>query len=247
MIHLFDYNSGDRACLYIALQSLASVDCSRTSIKNFDPYQEAAKRPVVIGKHAPQKTKSLLRIHNIQGKCIVIKDSGCQQRSMKNSSETKLVTQSLKKSKQSKKAGKDANQTNCTTLLESFETSTFDGNIRESFSLGSRSLALFEDTVLKDLILNWRLPLSTRLRWGHKALYGVCISTDLHDRQKTSCFCIFQHWWREVLKGGHLAPPDLSSTCPYECYSSTISAGVVLQFCKDTELCGILCTLQHKS
>lgn len=86
--------------------------------KRHSPEEETAKWQVVVGKDAPKKTKRAVQMRDLQGQVIVIDDSSGQQDLTKHSSEIMLSCQTSKKSKNSRKDGKGANQTMRTKILE---------------------------------------------------------------------------------------------------------------------------------
>lgn len=144
--------------MYIA-RAITRECCLNSEIsKRFNPQEETAKRPVVIENDARQETKCSFRMCNIQNEVIVIDENDGQQCPAKHPFEVKLPIQTWKKSKHSKMAGKDANQTKRTPLIENSVLSRFDGNFPESFPFSYTSLAPVVDTVSQDWILNCRGP-----------------------------------------------------------------------------------------
>lgn len=106
---------------------MSSIVCNK-----FDPEEENANERALIEKGAHQDTKSSLLKRYLQRELIAFADSGGQLSPTRTSPEMNVLSQP---SKQSKKAGKDANRTKGTKPLENSKISRFDDNTLKWFHL----------------------------------------------------------------------------------------------------------------
>lgn len=106
--------------------------------------------------------KQSIRECHVQSKLTVIDDSASEQSPAKCSFEVRLPLQTIKRSKQSYEAGKDANQTMRTALLENSELLEFEENIWELFPFGYTKLAPLEEMVSKTVFPIADCPLVAR-------------------------------------------------------------------------------------